>query len=509
MAFESVQLDRERLEAELDTALRERNDSEALRLLRELVIEDPLRPVYFKQLAELQLRSGDSDAAQLAKARYHQLTQIKENTKISPAVDRLNTLFSIQEGKGGKLEIGDYVFAGFRECSFRGAPLKVACSSCGQALLKVCSDTSRIESFEAEAAILAKLTEGKCVTAPALMDSGPLSEGWIEGEPGGFYQILTYHRADLGGFGFPDMVFALLEQQALGVYNGALSIRNLRYDSIDRVCRFASYESAVELSQAERNLPPREYLSWCADRERERVSRGGASSFFLGGLGSHDWIWEDGKLRLRATQLLYDIRKARIPGDCLQSVQTDTLTLPMGSDRRDTLRALEELGFPENCRVLEVDSGLGEISRALVSAGCWVTGLECDRQQLLGARMISAINHSLIDFRSIDLDYECPGDTWDVVLLLNVFQHFVRPEAVARRIENVCRATIFLEAGLSALRYKWIGRWYRRGSAWDFQNESELRRYFEDLFPHFSFSGDGIETMGGRKLYRLQRRDLP
>lgn len=499
-------LNRSRLEDELETALAAGHDREAEHLLRALIVEDPLCPAYFEKWSQLQARLGNLNAATLARKRYEQLLQIQENTKVCPSVDRLNTLLAIQEGCHGTLEISGFSFAAFRKCAFRGSALWVACSACGRAFLKVCAESSQIEAFQQETAVFKILTNAKCVSAPALLDVGELPKGWMDKQPAAEYQILSYHRADRGGFGYPDLVLSLLEQQAAGIFVGAITIRNLRYDSIDRVCRFANYESAIRLNKTEQNLPPLKYLEWCAGKERERTSSGGAPSFFLSGLKSHDWIWKSDRLLLRATQLMHDVRRARIPENCLQLVDTPSLSLPIGIDCQFQLDALYKAGLPENCSILEVGCGLGQISRKLGLKGYRVTGVDDDRQQILAARMISKVNHASPDFLQADLDYEALQGRWDITLLLNVFQHFTKPQEAAQRIEAVCKGPIYLEAALQATGFKWQGRWYRRRTAWQCEAETNLKQLFEGWFSQFTFVGKGIDTIEGRKLYCLKRK---
>ncbi|MFP4156861.1 MAG: class I SAM-dependent methyltransferase [Opitutales bacterium] len=507
MPLDLDRFDRAEKERAAEAACQAGENHEAEQLLRELILSDPLRSEYFLRWSQLKERMGLSYEAELARKRHQQLCQIEDNTEVSAAADRLHAIWSHADEAASSVTLHGFTFAGFREHRFKQSGLRVAPSLCGRAWIKICDDPAVFPAFEAEAGFFRALTEADCVSAAHLLSAGALASPENGSSAGGSrYQILTYKRADRGGFGFPDLVLALLEQQAAGVYNGALTIRNLRYDAIDRICRFANYEDAVYLSDAERALPPRDFIDWCAQRERERTAAGGAASFFLSGLRSHDWIWEAGRLRLRATQFLLDIRRARVPEACLQRVDTAKLTLPIGLDCRPRLEALSRLELPGNCRILEVGSGLGRISRELAAAGHQLTGIDNDRQQVMAAQLISLTEGSRIDYREFDPDHEDLEEVWDVVLLMNVFQHFAQPEQASRRIGAACRHRIYLEAGLEARGYKWEGLWYRRRSAWAFKSEAELRKYFGGCFPDFAFAGEGVVTEDGRKIYCLERK---
>lgn len=508
MALDFDRFDRAEKERAFQAACDAGENHEAEQLLRELILAYPLSSKYFLRWSKLKERIGAADEADLAYKRHLQLLQIEDNTEVSAAADRLNALWSHADAEPDSVALEGFLFAGFRDCSFKHAKLRVAASRCGRAWIKICDDPSAFEAFEAETGFFRVLTRAGCVSAAQLLSAGTLPPSGDSGGAGSRYQILTYQRADRGGFGFPDVVLALLEQQAVGVYNGALTIRNLRYDAIDRICRFANYEDAVYLSESERKLRPLEFMDWCAQRERQRIAAGGAASFFLSGLRAHHWIWDEERLRLRATQLLLDIRLARVPELCLQRVDTARLTLPIGLDCEPQLQALRVSGLPGDSRVLEVGSGLGRISRALEAEGCQLTGIDMDRQQVLGAKLISLIEGFDVEYQELDLDHEDLAGDWDMVLLLNVFQHFTRPEVAAKRIGAVCRYRIYLEAGLEATGYKWEGLWYRRRPAWALQTEAELKKRFESWFPEFAFVGESVATAEGRRLYCLERKEV-
>lgn len=509
MALDLKQLDRSALEAEMYAAYESGDDASCLERLDELILLFPLEAAYFDWLSRLRDRMGQDHEALVARKRHAQLLQIEDNTKPSPSVDRLRSLWAHHDAKAGDgdvLELEGFRFGGFRQAAFGDGHLDVGTSTCGEALIKLCREPRLWAALEKETSVFRRLSEAGCVSAPALICSGETRLADSGQNAVGRYQILSYRRADRGGFGFPDLVLALLEQQAAGIYNGALTIRNLRYDSMAKVCRFSSYESALRLSEAEQALSPIDYLEWCEAKERERVAQGGASSFLLGSRRGHDWIWDLGRLNLRATQLLLKFNLMRIPENCCQTVDTSKLFLKEGVDWTIKLSALKALGFEGSGSVLDVGCGLGAATRALNELGCRVTGLENDPQQITAAQIISNIEGKGNDFRLLDLDYDDLAGKWDDVLLLNSFQHFVDPEAAARRIDAACGRRIYLESGLSAQGYKWVGRWYRRFLAWEFADEVALKAAFGKWFPQFAWTGDAVPTLDGRKLYCLERK---
>jgi SAM-dependent methyltransferase len=506
MIFDLQPTDRALLEEALTTAYRARDYAGCLQRLEVLIPQYPLQASYFKLLSEVQFAIGRVAEGQLAHKRYLQLVQIEDNTKPAAGVDRMHSLWARKTQPNECLELEGFVFAGFRMAAFGSGSLAVACSICGNAFIKICREPELWPAFERESAFYKTLTTAGCVSAAQLIGCGSFAEGNSLKQPPGRYQILSYQRADRGGFGFPDLVLALLEQQAAGVYNGALTIRNLRYDCMDKICRFANYESAVYLTKAEQSLSPQAFMDWCAEKEQQRVAAGGAVSFFLGSRAGNDWIWKSGRLHLFATQLFQDIRLLRISEPSLQAVDTSKLVITQGEDWHSKLAALQALGFAPDSTVLDVGCGLGAASMALGKLQCRVTGLEIEPQQVLSAKIIATSEGSQNDFRLHDLDYQDLQGQWDVVLLLNSFQHFSEPKAAAKRISEACRQRIYIECGLNERGYKWVGRWYRHFGAWEFSCEQQLQNALQEWFPGFAQAGDPVSTKNARKLYCLERK---
>ena len=105
------------------------------------------------------------------------------------------------------------------------------------------------------------------------------------------YCLLRYDRADQGRFGLADLVLALLEQQALGIYQNNVTLANVRYDSVQRILRLTDYSHAGFLAPDIQNLAPKAYVSWCQKQEINRVRAGGEASFLLASLHDNAWIW--------------------------------------------------------------------------------------------------------------------------------------------------------------------------------------------------------------------------
>jgi SAM-dependent methyltransferase len=110
--------------------------------------------------------------------------------------------------------------------------------------------------------------------------------------------------------------------------------------------------------------------------------------------------------------------------------------------------ALRELAIKANCSILDVGSGLGQLTRALAQAsgrGAKVVGVERDGAQLAAAKSFAAEagESDLVDFRSGDA---CslplaPSEvgSFDVAHARFVLEHVIDPLAVVREMKRAVR----------------------------------------------------------------------
>jgi SAM-dependent methyltransferase len=475
---------------------------EARARLEAFLLRQPDDAEGFRLLAEVQGALGRRGHQEVALKRASQLEQIALNNKVPAAADRYAALLARKRRPESVLEVGGHVFGPLRAVEPRRHVLREAGSTCGNYLLRVYSpEAGERDAVERETGFLKRLTGADCQSAPRLVEAGQMDSG----EP---FVMLLYPRADRGGFGLPDLLLALLEQQALGVFPGRLGLPYLRYDSLAGLCRFMDYSLAEELDAETQALSAGAYLDWCFEREAARCRREGERPFVSPRSRTPDWIWQGERLNLMATQAFRSQRLADVPEPSVQSLDLERAVLAGSRDWAAQAAALEEVDFLPGERVLDLGCGLGAGCQFLARRGCAVTGIDVEERVLQDARLAANLGGlGGIRFVRLDLDYaDCP-DFFDTILALATLPHFLYPDRAFARLNRICRRRLILECGLKEAGFKWHGRWYGRIRGWEFDSEKDLKERLEEWFPAFRVRDEGLATERGRRLYVLERTE--
>lgn len=481
--------------------LLEKRSLEAARELLGKAIElDPLEPEAFTLLALVYEGMGYPEKQAAAEKRARQLEHMALNDKPPAAAERYAALLAAKREPEACLTIGKWRFGPLAPVPGGHSSRRVATSTDGAAFVKVYEAGEA--GAEHELGNLRRLTEAGCQSAPALLGEGTLATGER-------YAVLSYTRADRGGFGLPEILLALLEQQALGVYPGRIGLPQIRYDSLTGLCRFSSYSTAVELDEPTRALGARAYLDWCVVRERERCGREGGVPFIVPATQSPEWIWKDERLNLMATQAFRHQRLGDVPEPSVQTIDLSRVLL--AGSRPWTLQAevLDRVAFAAGERVLDLGCGLGAGCQYLARRGCAVTGVDVEDRMLDGAKLLANLAGVKVDFRCHDLDYEeLPGE-WETVLLLAVLHHFFHPEKAAERLAWTGARRLIIEAAPREQGYKWFGRWYQKSGGWTFEDVDPPGLWLKDLFSGYSLMEDLGPTEHGRHMLVFERQAAP
>lgn len=501
----------EQLESELSELFERNAFGKCEAILRRLIINQPLKSFYFGQLGRVHKSLGALDAAQMAFRREHQLQLIEANTKTSPAVDRIEAIWAGCGDREAVFSIESFEFSKKRSSkSFAKVHAVIErVSLCGEALLQVCFDVEKVRAFERATEVISSLSSGRCQTAPALIASGQRVFSDLDGLGDKMpYRVISYSRADRGGFGYGDLIFSLLEQQKMGFYVNNLALENLRYDSIQALLKFADYSSALELPESIRSLKPRDFMDWCRVREQKRLSYDARYSFLLGSCRDQDWVWEGERLRAPSVQIIHKQKHASLPEHSIQSVETDELAFRGVIDWQTKSEALGQVAFDQGERVLDVGCGMGEGVRYFRNRGCSVTGIDTESRLVAAGQVISNIAEDGAVFLEHDFDYDSLSGEWDTVALLSVLHHFTNLEGAAKRILACCRKRILVESASKEVGYKWMGSWYRSNPAWQYRDEASFIGFLESLFQGFQSVGTPVESAHGRQLFTLARKDI-
>lgn len=496
----------------------------ALNNLREHIFGDPLDPIAFELLAEVLALSGDVDRARVAERRYRQLLQIAASTKAAPAVEQYRALMASRENPIDAIEIAGFTFSGLRAHESKGQFFLVGCSLDGKAFLKI--EMTPFPSgghggFRKELEHLRVLSESDCVSFARLLDSGvlypsdiPVTDAYQavvqrsadSVESGYQYSVLEYIRADRGGFGVADVVLALLEQQSLGVFQNGVCLPQIRFDSIQGICRFTDYRSAISLREPEISLGPYDYIQWCCDRESERSEKGGSTSFFEGRTKEIDRLFSGKDFLLVRTQLFGRQRIADLPVPCVQDVEVSGLVLQGQVRVTDRIEILNELPVRPKERVLDLGCGAGAIGRYFASRGCIVTGIDCDQQLVRQARLLSNYARGRMTVESMDLDNAFPSGGFDTILLLALMPSISKRAQLADRLLDTGAQRIIVECAENEAGYRWQGNaYFSVDPDWKFDGGHGLKSSLQKMFPGFSVIKELGKSDSNRFVFLLEK----
>ena len=401
-------------------------------MAREWIVKDPLSPVAFEWLAEIRSALGESQQHAPLQKRAGQLRQIAMNTKRSLSLERYTSL-QAQHGLQECLQLEGFDFVVFRPVAEDLFGLLSSVSTCGTVELRV-FDEGTAQNFYQEQSILQSIAERPCETAPKLMASGVLNSVAIERiqkmmpkQSDGLqadlkwnYSLLRYDRADQGRFGLADLVLALLEQQALGIYQNNVTLANVRYDSVQRILRLTDYSHAGFLAPDIQDLAPKAFLSWCQQQEIDRVRAGGEASFLLASLHDNSWIWESHRLNLKATQAFHMPRIEQLTEPSVQSIHCDQVVLTGSREWESSAEAIKKFGLAADSSILDVGCGYGAAAHHLKGHFSCYTGVDVEAPMLAHARVLANLQMMEADFIEHDFDYEPIEQQWDSVLLCGV-----------------------------------------------------------------------------------------
>jgi SAM-dependent methyltransferase len=507
------------LNQNLECLVEQQSYAEALDMAREWIVKDPLSPVAFEWLAEIRSALGESQQHAPLRKRADQLRQIALNTKRSLSLERYDSL-QAQHAHKQSVQLQAYEFAVFRSMENGELGLWSSVSVCGAVELRVFEGAAAAH-FNQEQRILASITDRGCQTAPRLMASGVLDGAVLERlkvlisqdvaavDSGTTwkYSLLRYDRADQGRFGLADLVLALLEQQALGIYQNNVTLANVRYDSVQQLLRLSDYSKAGFLAPDIQNLAPKTYVEWCQQQEIDRVRAGGDASFLLASLQDNTWIWDADRLNLKATQAFHLPRIGQLEEPSVQSIDSAQVILTGNREWESLAEAIKKFGLDADASILDVGCGYGAAAHHLKGHFSLYSGVDVEASLLAHAQVLANLQQVDANFIDHDFDYEPLDQQWDSVLLCGVLHHFAQQEQALERIQACCRKQLFIECSLQAIGRKWLGCWYQRmDPKWSFEDLDALQLSLEQRLPSFALQGAPVSTEAGRYLFAFERR---
>ena len=284
---------------------------------------------------------------------------------------------------------------------------------------------------------------------------------------------------------FADVVFSILEQKSLGIYQGDIKPANLRFNKQNSVCYIIDYDQAVELSEETSALPNLDFFDFCSEHDKTKFGIGN----WLRHFDNYDnnslmSVFEDGSFDLGQTTILNKQKTTNSVTGFYHSIKTPKLFID-GSRTLDVrASALDNLEFQKNETILDVGCNMGLLCEYLHDKGCIASGFDNDRRITIAAKMVYNILGKNINFFHLDLDEAEEIPSYDTVMLFSVLHHTrnIRENAlkIAEKSNRIILESKLIEIGKQPYGDDWI-----QTSGWKLRDVDELVLLAEQLFPGF------------------------
>jgi 2-polyprenyl-3-methyl-5-hydroxy-6-metoxy-1,4-benzoquinol methylase len=283
-----------------------------------------------------------------------------------------------------------------------------------------------------------------------------------------------------------DVILALLEQKALGVYQGDLKPNNLRCNTATGLCVLIDYDQAELLNDETVELSNIEYLDWCHTKARLRYNFDSFLQYFPDvSFEAHVApLFRNGAFNIGTTALFKQQETTLAACGIYHSFDFDSVFADgeRAVDRRTEL--LDGIEFSKGERVLDVGCNAGLLSLYLHGRGCEVSGIDIDQSVILGAKIIANLLGKKISYDCVDIDHAAIPEGNNTVILFSVIHHTQNIAENARSIAERCNRIIIecrpIENGAKPVTGIW-----KSTSSWHFGTVQEMVVGLEALFPNF------------------------
>jgi len=375
-------------------------------------------------------------------------------------------------------------------------------------------------SLEGERRIIEELNRKGCVTCPRLLAHGKVERTQLEpcldatgrqalaaaGADSFAYLIEEFLPAtEVPALG--DILLAVLEQKALGVFHADLRLENCRMDGTTGLCRLIDYDQAEPLDEATRQLDNAAFFEWCNQLIRQKYSRWNFQHFLhyfpaLDLKRDFEGLFRDGAFNLASTRLFTNQITTAAKAAIYHTIREAAVYID-GERSLDSRRGyLDGIDFSPGERVLDVGCSSGIVSTYVARRGCKVTGIDLDPKIIRGCNILSHILGTDATFLYHDLDAGPVAGSFDTVLLFSVIHHTKNLRANALAISQQCRR-IIIECRLAegGMKPTASGGW-QNTSGWNYPTLPDLVAGMEALFPGFKLAKN--HGQGDRDRYMLE-----
>ncbi len=406
-----------------------------------------------------------------------------------------NNLISIDP----PLELEGLSFNSLQRC--RSGTHSIAYSDKYIAKLEHARNKNKRNSLFEEAAIIRYLNRHNCVSVPKLI---------CQGEWSGVSYLILQRIEPVGRPKYEDILFSLVEQKNLGVYQGDLKWENFIFS--ENVCYLIDYDQAV-IDPQFKEMDNISYLKWI---ENDFQARRGEDFFQqVDRRFDKSYIYscfKDKALDIEKTSLMESQQTTATQSGVYHSLASHDLVLNGSRTLKDRISILDNIPIDRGEKILDVGCNLGIASHYLHDRGATVTGIDLDGYITRAAKIVSNILNKDIAFFQADIgnvrDVGANIDSaFDTICLFSVLHHVKNIRTAGEYIAQHCNRIILecklIEGGsMPADGKNWV---YTSG--WQCSSKSELIDTISDLIPDFVFDKDWGAVDRNRSIYTFVKKD--
>lgn len=383
--------------------------------------------------------------------------------------------------------------------------------------IQVKENPKKQRTLKEEFEIIQFLNNKKCISCPTAYEFGNVKSTNILEKikslagsdyfPDKDYSYIIEQFVDNNGrYNLADIIFSMIEQKNLGVYQGDIKPANIMFDEKTGVCTFIDYDQAIFLDQKTSHMNTRSFLDWCSDYDKEKYG--------VGNWLRHFWefdnddvaaLLKDGALDLAKTTLFKSQRTTNSASGIYHTIESRDV-FAVGSRGLDGRTQILDLAnfFPGE-KVLDIGCNAGLLCEYLHARGCNVTGVDNDPHIVIAAKMIANSSQKDIDYYCMDLDYASSLEKFDTIMLFSVFHHTRNPANNAKKISESCNRIIIetrlVENGKQPEGSSWIDT-----TKWSFESLDSLTSFLESMFSGFKFERNLGFVDKGRYILEFLKR---
>lgn len=356
-----------------------------------------------------------------------------------------------------------------------------------------------------EAKIIKFLNEASCMSAPKLIDFGYIALKDIEPEIEHKFSdklnnsdMLEYLVVEYLPFNqntrIADVVLSMLEQKALGIYHADIKPSNIRFNGNDGIAILIDYDQAQKLSNDVIKYNANSFMEWCDINEKKKFDNKFSSwtrHFKNFNKKRHlDTMFRNGAFNLSLTSLYKKQVTTNTKNGVYHTINSKTIYADGIRNLDDRTKILDNLKFISGEKVLDVGCNAGLLCHYLSKRGCVTTGYEMDRSIINSAKIISNILGIKANFETVDLDKINKIENFDTICLFSVIHHTSNMRENGIKISKSCKRILIEcrlgEHGKKPEINKYGKVYWKKSSSWDYNNEEELKKGLENLFPGFN-----------------------